>query len=261
MTMIPHFISRAKDLFYISKRSSDNSNPNLPLDVTDEEALILKSVKNFTMTSVERQISLCRILDYVLQNNICGDFVECGVWKGGSSMIAAKKIQRYNSNKSIWLYDTFQGMPPPDDNIDFSHLKHLASEILEKDKIDKDQSVVWAIGGEEEVRLNLVSTGFALERLHIVKGKVEDTIPNKGVPKSISVLRLDTDWYSSTIHELNHLYSRVVPGGFIIIDDYGHWQGAQKATDDFFEHQQFFPYLHRVDYTCRGIQKSRSDVL
>jgi len=253
--MLSNLINRAKEFSHASKRSSDINTAGFPLDVTEEEAYILKSVKNFTMTSIERQVSLCRILDYILQNGINGDFVECGVWKGGSSMIAANKILKYNSDKKIWLYDTFQGMPAPDDRVDISHFKYLASEILENDIKTKAKSLVWAIGGEEEVKLNSLSTGFAKDNLRLIKGKVEDTIPSQGLPSSISVLRLDTDWYSSTIHELHHLYPRVEPGGFVIIDDYGHWQGARKATDEYFALQTGAPFLHRVDYTCRIIQK------
>lgn len=227
----------------------------LPDDVTDEESLIIDKVRGLTMTSVERQISLCRILDFVLANKIRGDFVECGVWRGGSSMIAASKFKSSGANKRLWLYDTFDGMPPPDDSVDISCSKVLASQILAGDSDNRSNSLVWAIGSEEEVVTNLSTTGFDMKSIELIKGRVEETIPEKGIPEEICVLRLDTDWYSSTLHELNYLYPRVVTGGFIIIDDYGHWQGARKATDEYFKAMQPMPYLHRIDYTCRVIQK------
>lgn len=227
-----------------------------PEDLTDEELSILTRVKGLTMTSVERQISLCRILDYVIENKIGGDFVECGVWKGGSSMIAALKLLNSGIDKQLWMYDTFEGMPAPDNSVDLSHSDALASAILDRESDNKSTSYTWAIGSEEEVKRNVLSTGFNLERLKLIRGKVEDTIPDSGIPDEICILRLDTDWYSSTLHELIYLYPRVVSGGFIIIDDYGHWQGARMATDNYFDRLGARPYLHRVDYTCRIIQKT-----
>jgi O-methyltransferase len=91
---------------------------------------------------------------------------------------------------------------------------------------------------------------FASDRVHFVQGKVEDTIPNV-VPESIALLRLDTDWYSSTLHELQHLYTRLVPGGVLIIDDYGWWEGARKAVDEFFSQHDAPPLLNVIDETGR----------
>lgn len=242
----------------LQKKPVSKSKPaayTLPDDVTDEELLIIDRARDLTMTSVERQITLCRILDFVLANEIRGDFVECGVWRGGSSMIAASKFKSSGSNKRLWLYDTFKGMPTPDDSVDISYTNQLASQILAGDSGNKSKSLVWAIGSKEEVAMNLSTTGFDMNNLELIEGQVEDTIPAMGIPEEICVLRLDTDWYSSTLHELKYLYPRVVTGGFIIIDDYGHWQGARKATDEYLKTMIPTPYLHRVDYTCRVMQK------
>jgi hypothetical protein len=102
-----------------------------------------------------------------------------------------------------------------------------------------------------EVKENMDSTGYAGVKRY-VKGKVEDMLQRKGhTPARISLLRLDTDWYESTLHELTHLYPLLVSGGVLIIDDYGHWQGARKAVDEYFAGLGVFPMLNRIDYTGR----------
>jgi O-methyltransferase len=89
-----------------------------------------------------------------------------------------------------------------------------------------------------------------MSHVRLVKGKVEDTVP-KNAPEKIALLRLDTDWYESTRRELVHLFPRLVPGGVLIIDDYGHWQGARKAVDEYIAGNQVKILLNRVDYTGR----------
>jgi hypothetical protein len=96
----------------------------------------------------------------------------------------------------------------------------------------------------------VLSTGYPADRLHLVQGKVEDTLPG-AAPARIALLRLDTDWYESTRHELVHLYPRLVPNGVLIIDDYGDWVGAKEAVDEYFAAQPFQPFLSRMDHTGR----------
>jgi len=105
-----------------------------------------------------------------------------------------------------------------------------------------------------EVQANLRSTGYDEEKLIFVKGMVEDTIPGLA-PESIALLRLDTDWHASTRHELIHLYPRLQPGGVMMIDDYGHWQGARKAVDEYLSGLDVPLLLQRVDYTVRSAIK------
>jgi O-methyltransferase len=107
-----------------------------------------------------------------------------------------------------------------------------------------------AVASLQEVRSNMASTGIATERVHYVSGPVEETIP-RSVPERIALLRLDTDWYESTRHELEHLWDRLEPGGVLIVDDYGHWAGAREAVDEFFAAREDAPLLSRVDYTGR----------
>jgi hypothetical protein len=113
---------------------------------------------------------------------------------------------------------------------------------------------LWAVASLEDVQANIASTGYPRERIHFVRGKVEDTIPGT-ISERIALLRLDTDWYESTRHELTHLYPRLSRNGVLIIDDYGHWQGARQAVDEYFAHSAEPVFLHRVDYTARLLVK------
>jgi hypothetical protein len=113
---------------------------------------------------------------------------------------------------------------------------------------------VWCEAGLDDVQANLWSTGYPRDKLHFIQGKVEDTIPAR-IPGAIALLRLDTDWYESTRHELLHLYPRLVSGGVMVIDDYGHWQGARQAVDEYFAAGEVPHFLHRVDYTARLLVK------
>ena len=110
----------------------------------------------------------------------------------------------------------------------------------------------WAVASVEEVRHNMSTTGYPPEKIRYVKGRVEDTIPGQA-PDAIALLRLDTDWYESTRHELVHLMPRVVANGIVIVDDYGHWEGARRAVDEFVAHSERPIFLARIDYSCRLI--------
>lgn len=205
-------------------------------------------VKPYTMTSLERIFSLYTSVQYVLRNNIPGSFVECGVWKGGSSMtIALCLLANGSTDRDIYMYDTFEGMPEPTER-DVDIFENKADELLNKSIKEKDP--VWCYSTLEEVKINLLKTNYPPERMHFIKGKVEDTIPGT-VPPAISLLRLDTDWYESTRHELQHLFPLLEPKGVLILDDYGHWQGARKAVDEYLQENKIAVLLNRIDYTGR----------
>jgi hypothetical protein len=110
----------------------------------------------------------------------------------------------------------------------------------------------------DEVKNNMLSTGYPKENIIFVKGMVEKTIP-RTLPNQIALLRLDTDLYESTYHELIHLYQKVTTQGVVIIDDYGHFQGSQEATDKYFSQESWEVLFHRIDYSCRvGIKPPTS---
>ncbi len=210
---------------------------------------IYQKCRPYTMTSPERMYALYKAIQYIVRNNIPGDIVECGVWKGGSSMLAALSLKRFNDNsRKIYLFDTFEGMSEPT-NEDVNFRNEEAFDEYAK-SLGENGTSGWCNASIEEVKKNMTKTGYPSQNTIFVKGKVEDTIPLT-TPKSISVLRLDTDWYESTLHELKHLYPKITSQGVLIIDDYGHWQGARKATDQYFNEIGVFPLLNRIDYTGR----------
>lgn len=204
-------------------------------------ANIYEIVEPFTGTGPVRVDALITAVKHVVEENIPGDFVECGVWKGGSIMAMALTLIELGAERDIWLYDTFAGMPPPQ-GIDGKKAARRWAETREDNN--------WCLCPIEEVKENVYSTGYPRGRFRFVKGMVEDIIPMTA-PEKIALLRLDTDWYSSTLHELIHLYPRLSLGGVLLIDDYGHYRGARKATDRFIADHAPDLVLQYVDKTCR----------
>jgi hypothetical protein len=202
----------------------------------------------FTMTSPERMYALWQAVRYVHRAGIPGDYVECGVWRGGSSMLAALSFaEAGDSTRKLWLYDTYAGMSEPTDRDRAFDADEPVSEDWEERKASADPTLAYA--SLEEVRRNMLAVGVDADRVEFVVGKVEDTLPARA-PASIGLLRLDTDWYESTRHELEHLYPRLSPGGVLIVDDYGHWAGAREAVDEYFADGEA-PLMTRIDYTGR----------
>jgi hypothetical protein len=210
---------------------------------------IYKKVKPYTMTSPERVFSLCEAVKYIHEKNIEGDIVECGVWKGGSMMAVAETLLRLgDSSRNLYLFDTFEGMvPPTDKDVDIAGVTAEAL-LKQSDKMKADS--VWCCASLEVVKSAVKRIGYPDEKIHFVKGMVEQTI-SLNTPDKIALLRLDTDWYESTRHEMEHLFPRLSKGGVLIIDDYGHWQGARKAVDEYIEKNKIKILLNRIDYTGR----------
>ena len=216
---------------------------------SEQELEIIERVTPFTMTGPARLAGVIDAVQYLVASQIPGDIVECGVWRGGSMMAAALMLKKLgDTSRKLYLFDTYEGMPPPS-GADLAYNGRTAREILDQTP-RKEGPGVWAIASLEDVRRNVIGTGYPQENLHFVKGKVEHTLP-QNAPASISLLRLDTDWYESTRHELLHLYPRLSKSGVLIIDDYGHWQGSRKAVDEYFAKQTRRPFLNRLDYTGR----------
>lgn len=236
-------------------RSSTLAN-RLPVEATDDDRATIDRVRPFTMTSSERIWSLLRAVDYVVDQPVEGDFVECGVWRGGSVMAMALRLQRRNeSTRRLWLYDTYEGMTAPTDADVEATTGVTAKELLASTDV-ADGNNVWCVAGIDDVRANITSTGYPVERIEFIEGDVAETLP-RAAPERIALLRLDTDWYESTKVGLEVLYPRVCTGGVIILDDYGHWQGARKAVDDYFDQQGFRPLMHPIDFSGRIFLKTR----
>ena len=223
--------------------------PLRPVDIAADVWAIIERVRPYTMTSVERINAVCEAVRYVTAARVPGAFVECGVWRGGSTMAAVLQLlDSGDMGREIFLYDTFEGMAPPTSR-DRAVSGEAAAELLANSARDAADSV-WCYASLRDVRANVLGTGYPKERLHFVAGKVEETIPQT-IPNSIALLRLDTDWYESTKHELEHLYPRLNSGGVLIVDDYGHWQGAREAVDEYFAQRGEHILLNRIDYTGR----------
>ena len=157
-------------------------------------------------------------------------------------------LKLQDHNREIYLFDTFDGMTPPTDK-DVSYMGVPASATLSKQE-KSDQDSLWNYVSLKAVKKAVLSVGYNKKKIHFIKGKVEDTLPSKA-PKTISLLRLDTDWYESTRHELATLFPRISTSGVLIVDDYGHWKGARHAMDEYIKEKKIKIMLNRIDYTGR----------
>lgn len=220
-----------------------------PLDFSELGKRVCREVRDFTMTSLVKINALVESVQYVEKNNISGAFVECGVWKGGSAMAMIYALQSTGAeDREFFLYDTFSGMTAPAE-VDISFSGEKAIHEFTQTRTSEDSSL-WCLSPLAEVKQNLLKTGYPEKLMHFVEGKVEETIP-KYLPGKIAILRVDTDWYESTKHELVHLFPLLEPNGVLIIDDYGHWKGSQKAVDEYIAENNIRIFLNRLDYAGR----------
>ncbi|MGB8003771.1 MAG: TylF/MycF/NovP-related O-methyltransferase [Gaiellaceae bacterium] len=218
-----------------------------PMDFEDADIELCLRVAPYTMTTPARIYSLVRAVEYVSARAVPGAFVECGVWRGGSMMAVALTLLRLGvTDRDLYLYDTFTGMTAPTDE-DVRRSGERAADLLAEESRSSD---IWAIAAIDDVREAVLSVGYPEERIHFVQGPVEETLP-ANAPAAIALLRLDTDWYSSTKHELVHLFPRLTSGGVLILDDYGYWQGARRAVDEYLAENGLRLLLNRIDNTAR----------
>lgn len=210
-------------------------------------ASLVRACQGRTMVSLERLVAVIDAARYLARAGVEGDVVECGVWRGGCAMALAGALFDAEDRvpRTLWLYDTFAGMTTPgaeDRTVD----GHAAADVLARLRPDDPRRAC----GRDEVHANLLATGWPETRLRLVEGPVEETLPHTR-PDRIALLRLDTDWYASTRAELEHLWPRLVPGGVLLVDDYGHWDGCRRAVDEYFEEHAIRMLFARSDYTGR----------
>jgi hypothetical protein len=222
--------------------------------MTEVERRIVDRGVQYSMTGPERLLALVDAVRYCVHAQVPGDFAECGVWRGGSVLAMILTLQELGAEpRDIHLYDTFEGMTEPTE-YDTSPVDPPAREIFEEARA-KDEKPFGGffdpqVFNEDAVRATLLETDYPEERLHFVRGPVEETVPGH-LPERIALLRLDTDWYESTRHELEHMYPRLERGGVLIIDDYGHWEGSRRAVDEYFAKSPENLLLQRIDYAAR----------
>ncbi len=157
--------------------------------------------------------------------------------------VARSLMRNTGADRDLYLFDTFEGMSAPTAE-DVAYDGQLAEEAAKTGKLD------FVVVSMENVQRAVWSTGYPKEKTHFIKGKVEDTLPGEA-PEQIALLRLNTGWYESTRHELAYLFPRLSKGGVLIIDDYGQWQGATKATDEYIKEHNLTLLLQRIDNTAR----------
>lgn len=239
-----------------------------PVELDEFDKRILHHVidKRLSMASRERLFATLMSCRYVCDADIGGTFVECGVWRGGNAIIAADVFGRHNKGERVLLFDTFEGFTAPTD-YDFDNRRHKpARDQWERELRTRHNK--WASVWErvlrprkrpqatlDDVKRHFREAGIPADRWEFVKGDVLETLNvEANLPQRISVLRLDTDWYESTKKELEVLWPCLSQGGILIVDDYGHWAGAKKAVDDYFNGRR--PFFHYIDHTGRLIVKA-----
>ena len=230
------------------------ADEKLLASASEGDKRIVERARPHTMTGVARLLALIDATRYCVGRDLQGAFVECGVWRGGSVLAMILTLQELEApERDIYLYDTFEGMTEPTHE-DVSETEGSAVEAWEA--AERENRRAWEemfgnqVFNEETVRSLLFETGYSPDRLKFVRGPVEETVPSVA-PAELALLRLDTDWYESTRHELIHLFPRLRSGGVLIIDDYGHWRGARTAVDEYFATEHPPLLLSRIDYTGR----------
>jgi len=222
-----------------------------PVEATAFHREVISRSSKYSMTGLTRMWALTNSFEYIQKNNVPGDYVECGVWQGGNLILLAALQDSIGANRVIYGFDTFSGMTNPTAN-DVDYKGNSATQMLEKTKKIDGQSDIHAFASLSIVKKNLLENNS--KNVKLIQGDVCNTLLEpENLPSKIAILRLDTDWYESTKIELEILYPLLVSGGVLIIDDYGHHQGARKAVDEYFQREM--PWMHYIDYTCRLIVK------
>jgi len=197
-------------------------------------------VRGYTAVFVPRLVALYKLSEEINQRSVPGDIVECGVYNGGSAAIMASLCEKSPLNRNVWLFDSFEGLPKPTD----------------KDGEEAPAYEGWCHGDLSKVKEVLRKLRIPQSRVHIVKGWFQDTFPSAQI-RDIAILHIDADWYDSVKLCLENFYDSVQPGGYIVLDDYGDWEGCRIATDEFLKKRALDVKLIQVDYTGFYFQKPR----
>jgi O-methyltransferase len=173
-----------------------------------------------SMIGLARMDNIQYCVTQVIQDQIQGDLIECGVFRGGATIFMRGILKAHGSSKLVWLADSFEGLPPPSP---------------EKYPVDKDSSyheMTELAVGLQEVLQNFKNYELYDDQVKVLKGFFKDTLPKAPI-KSLALLRVDGDMYESTMDTLTNLFPRVSVGGFVLIDDYDPGHNCRRAVDDF----------------------------
>lgn len=220
-------------------------------EIEDWQLAMVRAVTPYTMTMPPALYTTIKAIEQTQRKGVRGDFVECGVWRGGNTIIAGLMRKRLGADYTVWAYDTYAGMTPPTE-----YDKKPGNTLDTKAKFDAlahSNHNDWCYASLEDVRMNYRRV-VGNDDFRAIKGSVMETLSDPAnLPDRIAVLRLDTDFYDSTKVELEVLWPRLVSGGVMVIDDYGEWAGARRAVDEYFGHDK--PWLHYVDRSVRLVIK------
>ena len=225
--------------------------PPVEFDPEDVEIADYILANDLTGVSAHRLYATINACKHAVAANLPGDFVECGVWKGGNTIAAKLTFERLGSDKRVILFDTFAGMTAPTAaDVEVSGGGAAADQF---ETVKTEAGSDWCFCPLETVRENFTAAGVDMAGVQFVEGDVLKTLRDAAnLPDQISVLRLDTDWYESTLAELEVLYPRLTAGGVLLIDDYGHCDGARRAVEEYFSAGRARPYLQFTHYTGRA---------
>ncbi|MBZ5679983.1 MAG: TylF/MycF family methyltransferase [Acidobacteriia bacterium] len=237
---LPELLYRARNPGFVADSAIRATTYLWDLVSPFEFSVLFREVQPYTMCSSARLRGLYRAVRYVAENRVPGDLVECGSAKGGSAALMALTSRRLGENRRIWLFDTFEGLPAPtSDDPDYKIASLFTGDCV--GTLDEVQKLFGRLHLAEDARF--------------VKGLFQETLHRTQIP-TIAVLHIDGDWYESVKVCLDELYDKVTPGGVIQFDDYGYWQGARRAVDEFFERRGITPTLQRLDFSGRSLIKS-----
>lgn len=217
-------------------------------------------IRGHSMLPYARLYSLYEQAVYCERASIRGSFVECGTWKGGAiGLMALANLAHGAARRGLHLFDSFEGIPEPDETIDGAKAvgEARAAGGGAQGRLVALPALYESGGTLEANRALLEETiGYDPRRLHYHQGWFQETLPRDAARVGeIAILRLDGDWHASTKVCLEHLFDRVVAGGFVIVDDYGRYEGCRKAVDEFLRWKGIETYLHRIDNEGRYLVK------
>jgi O-methyltransferase len=254
--MIRQSIKRALALtgLEVRRKGSYDYEVVAPVEFSKADLEVLQFVteQRFTMGSRERVVATINACKHAVQAEIAGDFVECGVWRGGNSIAAKLTFENYGSDKKVWLFDTFTGMTPPTEHDTTRFSDKSAAERFDEAQAGGHNE--WCFASLGDVQANFKSAGADMAGVRFIAGDVMKTLADQhNLPEALCVLRLDTDFYDSTKAELETLYPRLSAGGSLLIDDFGHWDGARRAVEEYLGAlpPRSRPLLHYTDYSGR----------